>query len=174
MPGPIGRIGKRGRDRRRRLALFPQLSLKAFSPTPNLVNMQCPRCSNELQTATAGGVHVDVCQNGCGGIWFDAFELEKMDEPDESAGWLIDNIRIDLGVTVDTNAPIQCPRCDGLELMRQRYPNDHRLMIDKCRACGGIWLDFGELFGIRSSNERSRTVREDSGRFLGGLRAARS
>jgi len=136
--------------------------------------MQCPRCSHELQPATVGGVKVDVCQNGCGGIWFDAFELEKMDQPDESAGWLIDNIRIDLGVAVDTEAPVHCPHCEGLELMRQRYPNNHRLILDKCRGCGGIWLDFGELFGIRSSNEPSAMLREDSGKLLRGLRDIRS
>jgi len=27
---------------------------------------------------------VDVCQNGCGGIWFDNFELEKVDEKHET------------------------------------------------------------------------------------------
>ena len=47
--------------------------------------MKCPRCENELELVNQSGVEVDACRRGCGGIWFDAFELEKMDQPDESA-----------------------------------------------------------------------------------------
>ena len=48
--------------------------------------MKCPVCSNLLEAMTAGDVTVDVCKGGCGGIWFDNFELKKFDEPCESAG----------------------------------------------------------------------------------------
>jgi len=40
--------------------------------------MNCPACKNELAPTTVGGVTVDVCQNGCGGIWFDNLELRKV------------------------------------------------------------------------------------------------
>jgi len=43
--------------------------------------MNCPACGNILEQMTVGDVTVDVCQRGCGGIWFDNFELEKFDEP---------------------------------------------------------------------------------------------
>lgn len=116
-------------------------------------------------------VVVDICQDGCGGIWFDAFELEKLDQPDESAGWLLDNVRVDLEKMVDVEKPVACPRCDGITLMRQQYPNNENIMIDKCPACGGTWLDFGELFGIRSSNPTSEETRSKTAslfREIGG------
>lgn len=132
--------------------------------------MNCPRCNHELQTVSAGGVEVDVCQEGCGGIWFDAFELDKMDEPHESAGWLLDNMRVDPERGIDVDKPIACPRCDGVPLMRQRYRPDSSIMIDKCRVCGGIWLDFGELFTIRSGIKPTAETRASSGDLLAGLR----
>src|ERR1044071_6617213 len=41
--------------------------------------MQCPACFNELSPFHVGSVAVDVCQGSCGGIWFDAFELQRVD-----------------------------------------------------------------------------------------------
>jgi uncharacterized protein len=35
---------------------------------------------------TVGSVTVDACRGGCGGLWFDRYELMKVDEADESAG----------------------------------------------------------------------------------------
>ena len=36
---------------------------------------------------------------------------------------------------------IKCPRCDIAMLKKSRQG----LTIDKCRKCGGIWLDKGEI-----------------------------
>ena len=48
--------------------------------------MQCPACYNQLSPFQVGNVTVDVCQGGCGGIWFDAFELQRVDDQAEAAG----------------------------------------------------------------------------------------
>jgi hypothetical protein len=37
--------------------------------------IECPVCSNVMTKMEAEGVTVDVCAGGCGGIWFDWFEL---------------------------------------------------------------------------------------------------
>jgi Zn-finger nucleic acid-binding protein len=122
--------------------------------------MNCPRCEHELKVVKVNGSELDACQDGCGGIWFDLFELEKMDQPDESAGWLLENMRVDVTRDVDIAKPLDCPRCDGIKLMRQRYPHEQHIMIDKCPACGGTWLDFGELFEIRSSNPTTTEAKQ--------------
>ena len=131
--------------------------------------MDCPRCSRELAPIKVGGVTVDACQGGCGGIWFDLFELQKMDAPDESAGSLLDGMRVDVGTEVDFDQTIDCPRCDGLVLMRQQHPTKPEIMTDKCPACGGVWLDFGELFQLRSE---SASDRPDVSGVLGGLKGS--
>ena len=48
--------------------------------------MKCPACFNQLTEMQVGSLVVDVCDGGCGGIWFDAFELQQVDEEDEAAG----------------------------------------------------------------------------------------
>ena len=52
--------------------------------------MKCPACSRELAEVQVGSLLVDVCQGGCGGIWFDAFELQRMDEAHEPGEPLLD------------------------------------------------------------------------------------
>ena len=64
--------------------------------------MKCPACRNELTPFHVRDLTVDVCQGGCGGIWFDAFELQKVDEPREIAGEPLLNIQRDEGLVVDT------------------------------------------------------------------------
>ena len=41
--------------------------------------MKCPACENELTDKDVGGVTVDICNGGCGGLWFDNFEFKKFD-----------------------------------------------------------------------------------------------
>ena len=60
---------------------------------------------------------------------------------------------VDLTVSVDLEQKIDCPRCEGVRLMRQPYPNDHKIVIDRCPSCNGVWLDFGELYAIRRSEK---------------------
>ena len=131
--------------------------------------MNCPRCPRSLTPIKVGGVTVDVCQNGCGGIWFDLFELEKMDEPDEAAGALLDGMRVDLGAEVDLAKPVKCPRCEGVTLMRQKHPSNPDVMTDKCQVCGGVWLDYGELFEVRSGDSADK--RPHISGLLSGFRA---
>ncbi len=45
--------------------------------------MKCPACSSPLTERTAGALTVDICDQGCGGIFFDRFELESVDDANE-------------------------------------------------------------------------------------------
>jgi Zn-finger nucleic acid-binding protein len=111
--------------------------------------MKCPACFNELTETKLGGVAVDVCKGGCGGIWFDAFELQKVDEQREiSDEWLL-NIERDPAVQVDSSRKRDCPRCDGIKLQRHFFSAKRQIEVDQCPGCGGYWLDAGELEKIR-------------------------
>ncbi len=112
--------------------------------------MICPACGNDLTVKTVGDLEVDVCQNGCGGIWFDLLELKKVDEPHESAGEVLLDIPRKPGIQVDFEAKRKCPRCENMVLMRHFYSVKRQIEIDECPNCGGIWLDAGELSQIRS------------------------
>lgn len=112
--------------------------------------MECPVCGNQLQQVTAGGVTVDVCKGGCGGIWFDNFELKKFDEPHESAGEALLEIERDESITVDRTKRLKCPKCDNTVMMRHFFSVKKQVEVDECPGCGGFWLDAGELRKIRS------------------------
>ena len=71
--------------------------------------MKCPACGNMLQPMTVGEVTVDACKGGCGGVWFDNFEIKKFDEPHEAAGEGLLDIERDESVFVDRNKKLTCP-----------------------------------------------------------------
>ena len=112
--------------------------------------MQCPACNHELIPMEAGGVVVDACVGGCGGVWFDNFELRKFDEPHESEGEALLHVERDPDVVVDHTARRGCPSCSGVVMMRHPFSPQDNVEIDECPQCGGIWLDAGELADIRN------------------------
>lgn len=111
--------------------------------------MNCPRCRQALEHVWVGELCVDVCRDGCGGIWFDRYELKQVDEPAEEAGELMD-IMPNPDVHVDRSQRIHCPHCDDLVMMRHYFTSLHEVEVDECPGCAGFWLDFGELEHIRS------------------------
>jgi Zn-finger nucleic acid-binding protein len=120
--------------------------------------MKCPACSSELTEVQIGSLKVDVCQGGCGGIWFDAFELQQVDEESEAAGRPLLEIRRDPRVVVDPSRKRPCPRCEGIKLHRHFFSAKRRVEVDECPNCAGYWLDAGELAQIRA--EKAATARE--------------
>jgi Zn-finger nucleic acid-binding protein len=111
--------------------------------------MKCPACGNNLSPLTSGNVTVDVCDNGCGGIWFDQFELARVDEPYEKAGEALLNIPRNPNVVVDQKKRYMCPKCTGIVMMRHFTSVARKVLIDECPKCAGHWLDAGELAAIR-------------------------
>ena len=103
-----------------------------------------------LSQMVAGEITVDVCKVGCGGIWFDHFELQKVDEPKESAGEVLLDIEKKEGIRIDHRKKLKCPKCEGVVMMRHFFSVKKRVEVDECPNCGGYWLDTGELGQIRS------------------------
>jgi Zn-finger nucleic acid-binding protein len=112
--------------------------------------MKCPACFNELSALQVGSLMVDVCQGGCGGIWFDGFELQRVDEPQETAGEQLLNIQRNPRIVVDPARKRLCPRCPDMKLMRHFFSAKRQVEVDQCPNCAGYWLDAGELAKIRA------------------------
>lgn len=126
--------------------------------------MDCPVCKTKLEEIMIDEIAIDACERGCGGIWFDKFELKKVDEPHESAGEKLLNISRDPNVVVDHNERRHCPKCDDTIMMRHFHSVKKEVVVDECPRCGGFWLDFGELGQIRrqydSEDERQKAAKE--------------
>lgn len=133
--------------------------------------MNCPACGNELTQITVDKFKADVCRGGCGGIWFDWFELKKVDEPDEIAGEILLNIEREDGARSRAQADEKryCPRCDGMPMQRHFFGVKRKVTVDECPQCAGFWLDAGELAMIRSSYESEEAAREAARKEFGAL-----
>jgi len=108
-----------------------------------------------------GDIAVDVCDGGCGGIWFDRFELMKVDEPHENAGQMLLEIERDPTVSILDDGQRKCPHCEDMNMVRHFHSVKHQVAVDECYQCGGIWLDVGELATVRrlySSEEERRAA----------------
>lgn len=113
--------------------------------------MKCPACGNTLTPIAIANMTVNACQRGCGGIWFDRFELSKVDESSQSAGEALLHIERNSAIQVDRNQRprLICPRCSVI-MMRHFFSVKKQVLVDECPDCAGTWLDAGELATIRT------------------------
>lgn len=128
--------------------------------------MNCPACGRALSAHDTGGITVDVCRDGCGGIWFDAFELQRVDEAHESVDEGLLDVPYDPMVQVDHDARRNCPRCSGIVMMRHFFSVRRQIEVDSCPGCGGYFLDHGELEAIRTQFESESERREAARAFF--------
>jgi uncharacterized protein len=88
-------------------------------------------------------------RGGCGGIWFDWFELARVDEAHESAGEKLLEVERDATLRVDLGKRIRCPR-DREIMMRHFHGVKRGALVDEYPRCAGLWLNAGELATIRT------------------------
>ena len=115
--------------------------------------MICPACKSPLREKNAGGITLDVCYGGCGGIWFDAKELESVDARGATTLHSIWTLPVS---TVKLNEPRKCPRCPEQVLDKKWFSDRKQVEIDQCPICGGIWLDAGEFTRVYDEMKGAR------------------
>ncbi len=134
--------------------------------------MKCPACECKMEEVVVEDIAVDVCKQGCGGLWFDKFELQKVDEPHESAGESLLQISMEGSAATDHSQRRKCPKCEDIILMRHFFSVKKEVEVDECPSCGGFWLDYGELGRIRSQyatdEERKMAARAYFENIFGG------
>ncbi len=122
--------------------------------------MNCPACGHSLSAHKVGGITVDLCRGGCGGVWFDARELQQVDEACETVGDGLLDVPRDPAREVDHAARRDCPRCAGVVMMRHYFSVRREVEVDHCPSCGGYFLDHGELAAIRAQFASEHDRRE--------------
>jgi len=116
-------------------------------------DLRCPACGHKLAERAMDDLSVDVCKDGCGGIWFDNGEITDVDDRDEATGEALAEIAERWASAVDHTRKRACPRCDGILMLKRQFGPRQPVEIDECPGCGGIWLDAGELKAIRGAFE---------------------
>ncbi len=118
--------------------------------------MNCPRCAAPLHEERYEGEALDRC-GGCGGSWLSRERLgailevrERRHSPEELDAFR--RVRAEERSTIDASGPLPCPSCAGV-MARSHHHYAAEVMIDRCRAGHGFWLDQGELEHIQLAVE---------------------
>jgi len=111
----------------------------------------CPACANEMVKIYDSnlGMNVDVCVNGCGGIYFDDKEFEVFKNNPENIEDTLEFLMTDNPQHVDEGKYRVCPVCKN-EMIKTYLDGFSRVQVDKCINCGGVFLDYGELSVLRN------------------------
>jgi Zn-finger nucleic acid-binding protein len=94
---------------------------------------------NNLVQTKKDQISYDICE-ACGSLWLDAGELDKM------AFQVNGSIEFSSKDEVESiSEPAkECPRCEHAVLGKVSFVGSD-IVLDRCRSCGGFWLDGGEL-----------------------------
>ena len=118
--------------------------------------IECPACGKEMKKIYIedASACVDICTQGCGGIYFDNREFEKFDEPNESVDAILAELEGKEFEFVDEREVRICPVCN-IPMVKMGSGRTG-VQIDVCNNCGAKFLDNGELQKIREGKLEER------------------
>jgi uncharacterized protein len=116
-----------------------------------LKEIECPACKKMMKKVfiPEDNINIDICINGCGGMFFDNRELKKFDEKSESIDEILNTISGKTFEKVNQDNIRICPVC-GSKMVKNYTSIKKQIQIDECYACGGKFLDAGELQTLRT------------------------
>lgn len=129
--------------------------------------LKCPACQKEMIKIfiPSEGVNVDVCLNGCGGIYFDNREFSHFDEQHENIEEILEATKDKSFDKVNEYFPRSCPVC-GARMVKNFASPKREVQIDECYKCGGKFLDNGELQKIRAEYKTQEERSEDTMKMI--------
>lgn len=122
----------------------------------------CPNCGKEMKKffIKEHNFNINVCIDGCGGIWFDNREFKKFDEENESIDEILSIYNGKIFPIVNSKSKKVCPVCNAI--MVESYTNiAQSVVMDTCYSCGGTFLDFGELEKARGSQDTKEKFNDE-------------
>lgn len=105
--------------------------------------IDCPKCAARMQPVDCDGVTVDRCPT-CGGMFFDLDEEPHILRNQELVAQLDTHPPDPHNPHADAKVKIHCPR-DGEPMLHVHDVQQHHVGYETCPACGGVYLDAGEL-----------------------------
>ena len=103
--------------------------------------MQCPKCSNPMETASHLVWHAHRCTQ-CKGLWFDMGEYQHLKAYAEE----IDTGDAHQGEACNPIDRIDCPACVGKRpLIRMVDAQQTHIWYESCQNCFGRFYDAGEF-----------------------------
>ncbi|MFC1708836.1 zf-TFIIB domain-containing protein [Candidatus Omnitrophota bacterium] len=132
--------------------------------------MECSVCKKEMVEQDLGGIKVDVCKDGCKGLWFDWSELVKLDEKNEGFGNALKEALNYPRINDDSRGQINCPKCKKT-MVTHKYQSSKKVNVDECYLCGGFFLDSGELKVVRDTFMSEQEEKDYIEKIVGNIPA---
>ena len=109
--------------------------------------MICPTCREVMIVVEQDKIELDHYTK-CGGVWFDAGELELMlEKMGRDSGALTLAQIIDLPEAETAEKKRRCPVC-GRKMKKTHIGREPEVLIDVCSWGDGLWFDGGEVHQI--------------------------
>ena len=126
-----------------------------------LETIKCPACGKDMEKIfiKSEGINIDICVNGCGGIFFDNREFDKFNESHEDISIIEEKYKNKTYAPVNEDKERVCPACGG-KMVKNTSAAGGDVKTDDCYICGGKFLDYGELQKIREEYENDKLRKE--------------
>jgi len=95
-----------------------------------------------MKHATFDEVQIDRC-TGCGGLWFDAGELDRLREETWMSDYVLDTGSAKVGKKYNQIRDIDCPEC-GTRMKHEADKEQPHIIYETCPDGHGVFLDAGE------------------------------
>ena len=122
--------------------------------------LTCPACGKTMKKVfiPTEGINLDICTEGCGGIYFDNREFKEFDEQNEDISAILASLEGKTFEKVDETVKRHCPNCGSI-MVKNHSSIKQEIQMDDCYNCGGKFLDNSELVKIREEYD-SNTERD--------------
>lgn len=124
--------------------------------------LNCPACGKVMEKVyiESMGINLDICTDGCGGIYFDNREFKHFDEKNEDISTILKKLEGKEFIDVDTTKTRICPVC-GAKMVKNSTSVHQKIEVDDCYTCGGKFLDRDELIKIRAEYDTEQERSQD-------------
>ena len=135
----------------------------------NKKTLKCPACGIEMTKIfiPEQNINLDICVNGCGGIYFDNRELERFSNSETNITEITNALSAKTFDAPNENKTRICPVC-GANMVKNFASGHRNIQIDECYSCGGKFLDYDELQKIRAEEKIStvETIKQAVGKGI--------
>ena len=114
----------------------------------------CPVCNKPMKKIYLEDrqFNVDICDDGCGGIFLDNREFKKIDEKKEDITPIVEAVKNKKFQKADAAKQIVCPSC-GHVMIKNHSSHLKTVEINECYNCGGKFFNYDDLIKIRNEFE---------------------
>ena len=103
----------------------------------------CPNCKVTLASKVYDGVAFTECPQ-CMGVWIFEDDLRHLESENVHDLEKIDETSAPIHPVSSPSEVLACPDC-GMAMQQCHFMIDGPILLHRCSACEGLWVDHGEL-----------------------------